>query len=255
MTLDSSALQYVPMDSEGRILSFVLSADNGLNGVGVNWSFPDMPSLDGQGTIPSFRSTQQQLDSFVPYVEYIRSSSDVTGLKWRIVKASDTSTPVSQDFKMNFAIMGIVNHDNIWLIGSGEYEHEIKAGETPEGTFTFNKPISESEIAEIYVGLDVNEGSDAEYYDWLFQDPLEAGKKTSLWVNHMSDASLVNGRSNYDNAEFGHLILVPRVDRLIEAKYFTGKGSITIPGGGYTLIDATTLEVLGTVDAGQSMTF
>ena len=71
----------------------------------------------------------------------------------------------------------------------------------------------------------------------------------------MSDASLVNGRSNYDNAEFGHLILVPRVDRLVEAKYFTGKGSITIPGGGYTLIDATTLEVLGTVDAGQSMTF
>ena len=139
MSLAFTSLQYVPKDSEGNNLSFVLSADNGLNGVGVSWSFPDMPSLNGQDTIPDFRTTQQQLASFVPYVEYIRSGSDVTGLKWRVVKASDTSTPVPQDFKMKFTIGGIGNHDNVLLVGGDEYE--IEAGETPEGTFTFNEPI------------------------------------------------------------------------------------------------------------------
>ena len=66
---------------------------------------------------------------------------------------------------------------------------------------------------------------------------------------------MVNGKSIYDDAEFVNFFLAPRINRLAEAKYFTNEGSITIPGGGYTLLDEDTLEVLGTVDAGNSMTF
>lgn len=256
MDLDFTALQYVPRDSEGNTIYFVMSADNGLNGVDVSWSFPDMPSFDGQGIIPDFRSTQQQLDSFVPYIEYIRSGSDVTGLKWRVVKPSDPTTPVSQDFNMTFRLVSVID-TGFYNLGIEQEEHEITAGETPEGTFMFSEPISASEIGAVDVGLEINEGSDSENYYWFFYNPIESasGAGAYLWHNHVSTASLVNGKADYGDAEFHELILVPQADRLNEAKYFTSEGSITIPGGGYALNDADTGELLGTVDTGKSMTF
>ncbi|MBQ6971284.1 MAG: hypothetical protein IJP86_02895 [Synergistaceae bacterium] len=83
-------------------------ADSGLKGVNVSWNFPDKPDYNGTFTFPDMMTTQEQLESCVLYFEYIRSGEDVTGINWRIVKASDTATPVPQDFDMGLYVFGCV---------------------------------------------------------------------------------------------------------------------------------------------------
>lgn len=86
----------------GKELRCGIEADNGLNGVTADWSFPDMPSLNGRETFPNFMTTQEQLDNCVLYFEFIRSGENVTGINWRVVKASDTSTPATQALRVRF---------------------------------------------------------------------------------------------------------------------------------------------------------
>ena len=220
-------LEYALFDNNNKQIFFVESADNGLNNVNVSWNFPNMPSLNGQGVIPNFRTTQEQLNSFVPYVEYIRSGSAITGLRWRVVNPSDTSSPAVQNFNMKIRIL------NVYKTGyrkfyNGTWEN-INAGETPEGTITFDESINESELWRIIVRLSTHD--DAEIYDWGFFNFSEP--QPDIWMNHVTNAQLVNGKANYSNAEFMGLLLDPFDDtRLAEAKYFTDKGRITIPGGG-----------------------
>ena len=192
-----------------------------------------MSSLDGEGTIPNFRTTQQQLASFVPYVEYIRSGSNVTGLRWRIVNPSDVDTPVVQTEKMRFRVMNVDKADENFYKGTWL---DIEAGESPEGTLTFDTPIAESELWAIEARLITNEGDTEMTYSWVFYSPRDS--QPDIWMNHVSNASLVNGKADYSNAEFIGLVFDPFDDyRLAEAKYFTDEGRITIPDGGYTLRD------------------
>ena len=230
-----------------------LEADSGLNGVNVSWSVPDMPSLSGQAVFPNYKTTQQQLASFVPYIEFIRSGSQVTGLKWRIVNPSDTSKPVVQDFDMSFQV------ENASREGWDEFYRsewiDITAGETPEGTLTFDEPIDESEIWLVEVSLNVHDENTDKIYSWKFSHLDEP--VMSLYTMHESEARLVNGKASYNNAKFYGLTLVVETENAIlaEAKHFTNEGRITIPGGGYSIRDDDSEEIIGTVASGTDRTF
>ncbi len=78
-----------------------------------------------------------------------------------------------------------------------------------------------------------------------------------LWSHHSSEASLVNGKSDYGTAKFSDVAFyIPHSGKFIcEAAHLTGTGRVRIPGGGYTIKDANTRETLSTVAAGQDMTF
>ena len=238
---------------DGQRTRLCLEADNGLNGINANWSVPDMPSLSGQATFPNYRTTQEQLDSFVPYIEFIRSGSKVTGLNWRVVNPSDTSKPVSQDFNMEFQV------DNASRKGWDEFYWspwvQIPAGETPEGTLTFYEPIEESEIWLIEVNLNTFDEDAEKIHTWKFSRLDEP--ELSLWSTYESDAKLIDGKSDYSDATFYGLTLTVETDNsiLAEAKHFTDAGRITISGGGYTLRDDDTEEIIASVDAGKDMTF
>ena len=70
---DTNHPEYTPVyDYDREEVSFLQDADDGLNGVTVTWNFPTLPGLNGQGKVPTFRTTQQQLNNFVPYFEHIR---------------------------------------------------------------------------------------------------------------------------------------------------------------------------------------
>ena len=128
----------------------------------------------------------------------------------------------------------------------------IDAGESPEGTLTFNEPIAESELWCIAVRLSIYK-AETENYEWRFYNLRNSQAK--LWMNHASEAALSDGKADYSNAEFLGIALLPESYRLAEAKYFTDAGRITIPSGGYTLKDLYTNELLNTVDTNMSMTF
>ena len=242
-------LGYQPLTASGDEAIFCLAADGGLNGVNVSWNFPDKPSYNGQGTIPNYRTTQEQLASYVPYVEFIRSGSQVTGVRWRVVNPSDTSKAVSQNFGMSFSVADICDKygDSIY---SGTWEY-IEPNQAPEGTVLFDEPIDESEIWNVQVYLNDDLCTNL----WYFCKPLTP--ETWIYENHVFEASLVNGRSDYSDARFTALYFNVGADCVVaEAQHFTDQGRVTIPGGNYSLDDDNTGESLGiTVPNGTDRTY
>ena len=237
---------YQPFNDAGGELNLGVEANNGLNGVSMSWNFPDDPSINGTVTMPHYLTTQEQLNNGVLYFEFIRSGALVTGINWRIVKASDTSAPAVQDLGMDFGNFEIWNYDDE-KIYNGRPNTWIEAGETPEGTYTFDEPIEESEICCIRTRLYVPDEEVGKTYTWEYFTELEPDMH--LWTRHASNASLVNGRSSYNNAKFANVyfLIESWKPMVAEAKHFTDAGRLTIPGGGYTLVNADTGETLSTV--------
>ncbi|MBQ3402499.1 MAG: hypothetical protein IJG65_03860 [Synergistaceae bacterium] len=250
----NEGVDYNITDSNGGPVSFLLSADSGLNGVNVSWNFPEAPSLNGQGTISRYRTTQEQLASFVPYVEFVGDAEKYTGLKWRVVSSSDLSAPVSQDFRMRVRIQNVFTdgYNNLYR---GSWVN-IPAGEVPEGSLSFDEPINVGEVFGVSVRLgtfeDTTEGQ--RRYEWRF---FTSGGNPELSVSHNSWAALTNGKSDYSNVKFMGLALTAGGSRRpATAEHFTAAGQITIPGGNYTIISDDDIgEELGSVSAGTDRTF
>ncbi len=244
---------YQLFDDAGGELKMGVESDNGLNGVTMSWNFPDDPSINGSFTMPNYLTTQEQLNSGVLYFEFIRSGDVVTGIDWRVVKASDTATPVAQDFRRRFQSFEIWNYDESKILNDRPRIY-IEAGETPEGTYEFSTPIKESDIARIRTRLRAYDESAEKNYSWYYYMPSEPDMY--LWHRHASDASLINGKSDYSGAKFSNVFFShesrsPLI--MTEAKHFTDTGRVTIPGGGYTLVDTDTGATLSTVTGNATM--
>lgn len=228
-------------------------ADNGLNGVNVSWTVSERPSLNGQATFPRYRTTQEQLASFVPYIEFIRSGSQVTGLRWRVVNPVDTSTLVPQSFDMRLQVEN-ASRENWDEFYRSEWI-DIPAGEAPRGTLTFNEPIEEGEIWLVEVNLYTNENDVERIHTWKFSVLNEP--ELSVWGCYETEAKLIDGKSDYSNPKFYGLWLDIETDNYVmaEAKHFMTEGRLTIPGGGYSIRDDDTEEIIDEVSTGTSKTF
>ncbi len=247
------SLEYAPMTERGDDINFCLGADGGLNGVNVSWN---LSSHSGQGTIPNYKTTQQQLASCVPYIEFIRSGTQVTGIRWRAVNPSDTSKPAPQNYDMSFCVQTIRDKSGNTIYDGNDSWPYIEANTTPEGVITFDSPIEESEIyrADVYLNNNSDSSNWATYL-WYFCKP--STPEPSLYQSNSFKASIVNGKSDYSNARFdGLFFLIEANNVMVEARHFTAEGSVTIPGGGYSLRDDNTDEELGvTIPTGTDKTF
>ena len=260
-TMDvGGGLVYMPTTAMGDYLVFCLSADDGLNGVNVSWNFPDKPSYNRQAIFPDYMTTQEQLELYVPYVEYISSGSQVTGLRWRVVNPNNTSEAVTFDFNVGFRVFGVWDVGGYYLYAN-QWEY-IEAGNPVSGEVTFDSPINEADIQFILAAWNYGEGSAERIYQWYFCKPSEP--ETWLYENHTFNASLVNGKSDYSKARFVEMFFDVQADESIiaEARHFMTEGSLTIPGGGYTLGNNSETrdenipgEVLETIPAGTDKAF
>lgn len=245
---------YMPHSDGGSAIVFGGEAENGLNGVTASWTFPDAPEMDGTFTLPNHKTTQEQLNSCVLYFEFIESGDLVTGINWRIVKAPDASTPASQDFAVNFGRFTLQDYNGN-RIYDGRVRRWINPGETPEGVYMLDSPVKESDIWKVRTKVFTYEDGAEQCYVWFFAKSTEP--EMILWNSHYSDASLINGKSDYSTAKFSQIFFDIETANLImtDSRHFTDAGRVTVPGGGYTLANLTTGETLSTVAAGTDMTF
>ena len=255
---------YFPAVSDDAIF-FLNEADGGLNGVNVSCNFPDNPSINVSGTVPDFRTTQEQLASFAPYIEYVYSADEFAGIRVRLVNSSNVSVPVPQnrsiDIHVGFNFAKKEGHDGVTGTNFDVQNLTFAAGEIPEGTLMFpdyTKDIFDDFTASdlLYVNLDMTvrspeSGNPDEVYTWYYSNAnARTRNHLTLWTNQTSNAGLVNGKSDYSSTKFGNLYIDLFNDLAFpEAKHFTSEGSITIPGGGYTVRN------LGTVPEGQDTTY
>ena len=155
---------------------------------------------------------------------------------------------------MEFEVSGIYK-EGYSSISFDRASWNIPSGSSPAGTVTLNTPVPASELWGIVVELCTYENENApKRHLWQFFRFSEP--EPSVWMNHVSHASLVDGKSDYSDAEFVALFM-DWYDNgtMAEAKYFTGEGRLNIPGGGYTLMEANSDDILGTVDTGIDMSF
>ena len=246
--------EFFPFTDTGGDLRLGLEAESGMNGVTLTWNFPDMPSLNGTYTVPNYLTIQEQMNKHVVYFEFIRLGENVTGINWRIVSASDTSTPVELDYPVNFIRIRIWNFDNERILNLNP-DFYIEPGETPEGTLMFDEPIKESDIWRVYIAFQTYDEEVEKAYRWYYYTSTQP--KMYLWNHHASNAALVNGKASYNNAKFSDIFFDVETENaaLTESRHFTGEGRITVPGGGYTLKYSNSGETLYDVAAGTDMTF
>ena len=247
--------EFYPFNDTGGELRLGLEAEGGMNGVTLTWNFPDMPSLNGTYTVPNYLTTQEQMNKHVVYFEFIRSGENVTGINWRVVKASDTSTPVVLDYPVNFLRIRIWNFDKERILNM-KPDFYIEPGQTPEGTLMFDEPIKESDIWRVYTKFYTYDEEVEKCYGWYYYTS-STQPKMYLWSHHVSNAALVNGKSSYNNAKFSDIFFDVETENaaVTDSRHFTNEGRITIPGGGYTLKDSDTGNVLSNVAQGTDMTF
>lgn len=136
---------------EGRkVEMFDGAAETGLPGARVSWTFPDGSGLSsGTATIPSVRTTPQQLVDRVPYVELIRNGSNVTGAVIRVVHPSATSTALTMPVPVMMMCDGYDSSgDELWWD-----DKDLDANEPLTWTVTFDRPILEASVGSVKVNF------------------------------------------------------------------------------------------------------
>ena len=113
--------------------------------------------------------------------------------------------------------------------------------------------LKEADICRVRTRLYTYDEAVAKHYTWNYL--VQSAPDVYLWKRHASDASLVNGKSDYSSAKFSNVFfeIENRSPAVAEVKHFTDAGRITIPGGGYTLVDADTGATLSTVTGNATM--
>ncbi|MBQ7220211.1 MAG: hypothetical protein IJS28_04445 [Synergistaceae bacterium] len=228
-------------------VNFFYGADEGMKGVNVSWDFPGLSSLNGRGTVPNFRTTREQLNNFVPYIEILSDDAEgsISGIRWRIVDPSDTSAPKPQNFRLCVK-SAIVNG---WEVDSyyAEPMTYIEAGETPEGTINFeytqairtrSTPLITLELVSYEDGTPIN-------YEWNYivqeEVPAEAGG-----ILHAVTLPLRDGRPDYTRRYINDIGFSPSMGasfRINEAKYLTSEGRGTLPAGRYIMCAISESEI------------
>jgi hypothetical protein len=150
--------RYLFQDDEGR-----LSAES------IEYK---IDKTSGSIDFPKFRSLTEQLNSYVPYIEYVLDSSDkmVTGIIVRFVKPDNPAEAIIRDVTMEGITVGSL------VVASKKLVHinkSFKEGEAAETLVTLDPPIAANSIPSIGV-LYKNTPNKAKYaelwYSWRYHN-------------------------------------------------------------------------------------
>ena len=140
-------LDYMPVNASGKAFNFFRgAADTGLNGKPVIWEFPTQPELNGRTTVPNFRSTAQQLATYVPYVELVRSGGNITGIRYRMVVPSDTVSALSMPHASSVEV-SLWNDARLFRSDWRRFD----ANERQEDIVTLSTSIAEADVRYVHV--------------------------------------------------------------------------------------------------------
>ena len=167
-------LVFDPRNAKGKWIDFEGAADGGLQGRTVRWS---LLGTERTETIPNWRTTQRQLETYVPYVELIRDGGNVTGVRWRLVNPKAPSQPVSLPEASDVRVRAFDRSGNRVLNGDWK---KFKANEAPSGEERFG-PLAYSELYRVWIRYDTGEGGDFCCYVWKFYERTQSDAGVASW--------------------------------------------------------------------------
>ena len=208
------------------------SSDVAMKNREMTWEFPaELSHLNGGITLNKLRSVEDQLETAVPYFEFIKPNSDgkFTAVKYRLVKASDTSKAVSLGFD------GIVNFYSSGEIQSGDatqwvslfsYYETVSADHIVEGEKELDTPVSYEDLAYAYAYGDLYDGNIRYYWyfdfvlpPYIYTDEIlpdaTVGEYYYQYISHRNSVDswdIVNGSlpEGLELAEYGYIYGTPQ---------------------------------------------
>jgi hypothetical protein len=131
---------------------FYGAAETELSEKTVSWT---LGKDSGDVALPKIRSTREQLDSYVPYVEYILTDEKVTGVILRMVKPDEPEKAILKAGGTGFKEFYRVE---LWVNGSREnYYQELKfdkkfnPGDAIEVELNVDPPLLPSRIGTVFI--------------------------------------------------------------------------------------------------------
>jgi hypothetical protein len=130
-----------PVLGKGEETIFYGAAETGLSEKTISWS---IGKTQGEVTLPKIRSTSEQMESYVPYAEYILADGKVTGITLRMVKPDQPQSAIVKEDGSGFGEFWKVS-----LFGlSPSWEHlqeikidrKFKPGDAVEVELKLDKP-------------------------------------------------------------------------------------------------------------------
>ena len=123
--------------------------------------------------MPKIRSTQEQLDSYVPYLEYALEDGKIKDLTFRIVKPGDTATALVKDDAIDFGVLGKVDfwgRPGWWHMKEIKVGKKFKNGDTLETKITVKPPIDPRQVGVIgfHFGGAIQDKNAEVWYKWHF---------------------------------------------------------------------------------------
>ena len=248
--IGSDNMGYVPTNEAGDWVHFFgeAGAEPELSGKTVTWSTQDK---SGSGTVPTFKTTEEQLAEIVPYIEYIRDDpdSEYKGFNWRFVHSDDVMTAVSAEEDMTISIRfsfgqlsGSSGHDYETLLkdssNNGLEPRKFKAGETLSGTVNFTELSSPRQTVIRYYAGDNKQEAYQWRFMWKWPNTKGSVEPPKLHATYGIELPIIDNKPEYKYARYAFTELHMITNNLVlEPKYFN-IGTITFAEGDYTLVNA-----------------
>ena len=161
-------LEYFIGNDTGKRRRLLLKDDveKNLGGKTLTWTFPSDLNLNGSAVLPDYLTTDEQLETFVPFVETISSDTNsVSALRYRLVNPDDTGNPVSPDYRVDFKISVAIN--DVYTYESGWLNESIQGAVELSSTYSIYNITCISVMIRVFD----NDSNPASYttYQWNFK--------------------------------------------------------------------------------------
>ena len=161
------------MDDNNQFIYFYGNAGTGaMDNLQLRVNFPSAPEMNITGTMPKFRTTSEQLSNYFPYIELIKSGNNVTGAKWRIVKADAPDTTLSglDITRVRLDAWDKDNNHILWIRDNGDRGGNYGTQITSkfEGTAQLAAPVKVDNLDRIRARLLTFKGNHSTAYEWTF---------------------------------------------------------------------------------------
>ncbi|MDL2263565.1 SYNERG-CTERM sorting domain-containing protein [Synergistaceae bacterium OttesenSCG-928-I11] len=171
---DASEEQYVPRNDDDKLVYLWGKAESGLSEKEFTMTFANGTI---SGKTPKIKTIEEQMASFVPYVEYVTSDNGtaITGIKWRFVNPSDPTKALVRSASVP---VDSIHHIRLWnsetgarLVAPSSNNIIFKDGDVLEGTVDFDFPVKLADYHRVQVRFHLpGYRGDNSYirYDWTF---------------------------------------------------------------------------------------
>jgi hypothetical protein len=145
------------------ITRFIGPADGGLRGSNFNWQVSGAPLKNS--TVPDFKTVSEQLESYVPYVEF---ASDGRNFNWKMVKSDDKTRSPRPIDKAGVITVTARYKSGVPRVASKNFA----AGSVPSGdlTVTSTSSYDPENLVSVQVDFDWDDSQDnvVSVYSWIF---------------------------------------------------------------------------------------